>query len=131
MKRLAITLALTLFLPITAQAQTGFILGYAIGSMNSSNDQTEAQPAAAPNVIYQANPDVMKKVNPLTMRTAAAEACFSGGRYLHDRTGQQVWQLFVSVVKNPEAYVILQVVRVVRPEPCAVFWFTYVDKEIK
>jgi hypothetical protein len=126
MKRLILALTLILF-PTIANAQAGFIFGYALGSMGGSSNSSES--GVSGNVIYQADSKILASINPLNMHMVGAKLC---SVTYEQRQHGTLWGWFSSVVKEPENQTIIQITRVLEPNVCATLWFMYVNKrEVK
>jgi hypothetical protein len=129
--KIRLLLAILLLICVqTAQAQAGFIFGYAIGSSGKS-----AMSSSDSSIMYIAPEDVMKTVTDMMLvRMVSATVCpntdSTGG--VKKEASISFGEIFAKVTtKLPKKQrTILQITRVFYSSnnECATFWFNYIEK---
>jgi hypothetical protein len=125
-KRIALAVLLFATAPIAAANAQGFVVGMVVGGMMFGGNTYSG---AAATILYSANEETLKGVDPLEVRLVAFDGCFEGG----DRSAHKsIGEMFASVTKKQadKKQTILQVARVFYPSAarCASIWFAYTEK---
>ena len=132
MRKLMLTLA-TLFVLVVAPAANtqGFLFELISGpQMLLLFDNNTQYRGADASILYSANEETLKSVNPLEVRLAAYKECFfsSGG---DNATHKSIGEMFAAATRQlDKKRTILQVARVFFPDSprCITIWFAYIEK---
>ncbi len=131
MRKLTLTLATVAALiaaPVAANAQ-GFLFGLVVGGMLFGGSNQYAGGGAA--ILYSADEDVLKKIDPLSVRQVASRGCFNPA-YATDNSQRTLGEIFARLTKErgQKERTILQIARVFDPSTiaCASIWFAYIEK---
>ncbi len=127
---IASTLVSLIAIPAAANAASSFLFGMVVGSMMSSGGGHSNGVDAS--VIYTADEETMKAVDPFSVRQINISNCFSPA-YGSRADGKTLKEIFTVAIKDlpPKERTILQILRIIEPNniSCATTWFSYVEKQ--
>ncbi|MBI2054781.1 MAG: hypothetical protein HYT39_01635 [Candidatus Sungbacteria bacterium] len=109
------------------------VIGFAIGSSTSGVNATPQDVSGGGGAVLYIAPRISERITePLAVRIASTPvAGFSSDTgWNYKWKGMTIQQIFEKTVKNPEQFVVLEVMRVVNPSNtnAATFWFAYLEK---